>query len=99
MDADVFGSGQALLDRIETKPPFSPDCVVLDVQMPGLSGLDVQRRLRDRDRVPPVIFISGDDSPDVRYKALADGAAAFLVKPFDDELFERTLASALAGAH
>jgi FixJ family two-component response regulator len=96
MEADTFLSGQEFIDLIEAMPSFRADCVVLDVQMAGVNGLDVQRRLTAVGSRLPVIFITAHDEGSVRERALGMGAVAFLRKPFDDELFIRTLRAALA---
>jgi FixJ family two-component response regulator len=95
MDADTFASGLEFIELIETKPSFQPDCVVLDVQMPGLNGLEVQRRMANIQRHLPVIFITAHDDAGVRERALAAGAIAFLRKPFNDNVFIETLRAAL----
>lgn len=97
MDAETFHSGQALLDLLESMPSFRPDSVILDVQMPEMNGLDVQARLAASGRPLPVIFITAHDEVGIREKALAAGAVAFLRKPFNDQLFLRTLQEALKG--
>jgi len=83
------------IDRIEPTPSFQPDCVVLDVQMPGMNGLEVQERLASSGNPLPVIFITAHDDLGVRDRALAAGAVAFLRKPFNDKLFIKTLRVAL----
>jgi FixJ family two-component response regulator len=94
MEADMFTSGQEFVELMET--PFAKvDCVVLDVQMPGLNGLEVQQRLARSGRSLPIIFITAHDEVGVRERALAAGAVAFLRKPFNDELLIRTLRAAL----
>ena len=95
MDANAFTSGQEFIDLIETMPSFQPDCVVLDVQMPGMNGLEVQQRLASSGNRLPVIFITAHDEAGVRDRALAAGAVAFLRKPFNDESFITTLHLAL----
>ena len=95
MDANAFTSGQEFIDLIETMPSFQPDCVVLDVQMPGMNGLEVQERLASSGNRLPVIFITAHDEAGVRDRALAAGAVAFLRKPFNDELLITTLRLAL----
>ena len=97
MDAQTFCSGQEFLDFLEAVPAYSADCVVLDVQMQGLSGLEVQQRLASSNPVLPVIMITAHETAQIRESALAAGAVAFLRKPFDDGLFLRTLETALAG--
>ena len=93
--AETFASGDAFLDVLSSMPSYHPDCVILDVQMPGLNGLEVQRRLSGRGM--PVIFITAHDDISVREQALAGGAVAYLRKPFNDELFVRTVHAALKG--
>jgi FixJ family two-component response regulator len=95
MDGETFSSGQQFLDLIDAMPSFRPDCLVLDVQMPGMNGLEVQDRLATSGNAVPVVFITAHDEVGVREKALAAGAVAFLRKPFDDELFIKTLEAAL----
>jgi FixJ family two-component response regulator len=75
--------GAAFLQLIEAMPSYHPAGVILDVQMPGMSGLEVQRRLAGSGL--PVIFITAHDDIGVRVQALAAGAVAFLRKPFNDE--------------
>ncbi len=95
MEADTFTSGQEFIDLIEAMPSFQPDCVVLDVQMPGMNGLEVQQRLASSRSRLPVVFITAHDEVGARERAIAAGAIAFLRKPFHDELFIRTLQAAL----
>ena len=95
MEANAFASGREFIDLIETMPSFQPDCVVLDVQMPGMNGLEVQERLASSGNRLPVIFITAHDEAGVRDRALAAGAVAFLRKPFNDESFITTLHLAL----
>jgi FixJ family two-component response regulator len=95
MEGDAFTSGREFIDRIETTPSFQPDCVVLDVQMAGMNGLEVQERLASSGNPLPVIFITAHDEAGVRDRALAAGAVAFLRKPFNDKLFIKTLRVAL----
>jgi FixJ family two-component response regulator len=95
MNAETFASGQEFVDLIDAMPSFHADCVVLDVQMPGLNGLDVQERLAESGRRIPVVFITAHDDIGIRQKALAGGAVAFVRKPFNDELFIKTLREAL----
>ena len=81
LDAETFASGQEFLDSL---PDRSPDCLVLDLQMPGLSGLEVQRRLAANGVRVPTIIITADDAPETRERCLSAGTAAYLCKPFDD---------------
>ena len=95
MEADTFASGQEFIDLMEAMPSNQIDCVVLDVQMPGMNGLDVQERLQSRGSRLPIIFITAHDELNVRERALAAGAVAFVRKPFNDELLIKTLRAAL----
>jgi FixJ family two-component response regulator len=95
MNAEAFTSGREFLDFLEAMPSFRPDCVILDVQMPGMSGLEVQEQLIQGSSSLPVIFITAHDEVGVRERALAMGALAFLRKPFNDELIIKTLNTAV----
>jgi FixJ family two-component response regulator len=65
--------------------PASPGCLVLDLQMPGLSGLDLQRELVEAEIDIPVIFVSGHADIPLSVRAMKAGAVEFLTKPFDDQ--------------
>jgi FixJ family two-component response regulator len=91
--ADTFASGNEFLDTLTSMPSYRPDCLILDVQMPGMNGLEVQRRLAGSGL--PIVFITAHDEIGVREKALAEGAVAYLRKPFNDELFVKTVRAAL----
>jgi FixJ family two-component response regulator len=95
MDVDTFTSGHELIEHIETMRSSHPDCVVLDVQMPGMSGLEVQELLVRSEKPLPVVFITGHDEVSIRERALRAGAVAFLRKPFSDEVFLNALNEAL----
>jgi FixJ family two-component response regulator len=95
MEAATFASGQEFIDHIEAMPSERFECVILDVQMPGLNGLDVQERLKRRGNRFPIVFITAHDEVNVRERALADGAVAFLRKPFDAELLIKALHAAV----
>src|SRR4029434_10457202 len=90
MNAHAFTSGREFIEHIEMMPSFHPDCVVLDVQMPGMNGLEVQELLVRSENPLPVIFITAHDEVSVRERALQAGAVAFLRKPFNDELVINT---------
>ncbi|KPG95973.1 hypothetical protein AEQ67_18700 [Pseudomonas sp. RIT-PI-q] len=70
-------------DFLESASIRDSVCLILDVQMPGLSGLDVQRRLVEQGIYLPIIFITAFPDPSVRAKAISAGALALLSKPFD----------------
>jgi FixJ family two-component response regulator len=69
------------LDFMTAKRPDAPACLVLDVRMPGLSGLDLQRQLSDVNIDIPIIFISGHGDIPMTVRAMKDGAMEFLTKP------------------
>jgi FixJ family two-component response regulator len=66
------------------KPPDAPACLVLDLQLPDISGLELQRELADTDG-PPIVFISGHGDIPTSVRAMKAGAVEFLAKPFDDQ--------------
>src|SRR3954462_14147586 len=63
--------------------PALPGCLVLDVSMPGISGLDLQRQLKADNDTLPIIFVTGHDSVPLSVRAIRGGAVDFLTKPFD----------------
>ena len=95
MTAETYSSSVEFVDLIEALPSFQPDCVVLDLQMPGLSGVEVQTHIRRTRGAVPIIFITAHDDRIARERALSGGAMAFLRKPFTDALLIRTLDAAL----
>jgi FixJ family two-component response regulator len=95
MEAEAFTSGRDFIELIDAMPSFQPDCLVLDVQMPGMNGLDVQEQLVSRSSRLPIVFITAHDELGVRERALSAGALAFLLKPFNDQLFIETLTAAI----
>jgi len=82
LDAEVFGSTMALLQR---RPPDVQSCLVLDVRLPGLSGLDFQTQLAKLYREIPVIFMTGHGDIPMSVRAMKAGAVDFLAKPFRDQ--------------
>jgi FixJ family two-component response regulator len=91
--ADSYLSGDAFLETLAAMPSYRPDCVVLDIQMPGLNGLEVQQRLSGSGI--PVILITAHDDVAVRSQGLAAGAFGYLCKPFDDSLLIKVVHAAL----
>ena len=82
LDVEIFASGQEFLDSLRTR---RPDCVVLDYQMPGLTGRDVQRQLKEAQIRLPIIVVTAHDQPALREQCLADGAVAYTAKPLQRE--------------
>lgn len=71
------------------------ECLILDIAMPGMTGLDLQKELRLRGQKIPVIFITAQTDKDVREKAFEQGAAGFLLKPFSDTALLAAVKAAL----
>jgi FixJ family two-component response regulator len=93
--AEAFESARAYLDRT---PPAGPSCLVLDVQMPGLNGLDLQRALSENKRAEQIIFLTGKGDIPMCARAMKAGAVDFLPKPFEDDELLSAVARALARA-
>lgn len=82
LEADIFASGQEFLNSLTAQ---RPDCLILDLHMPGMNGLEVQRVLARMSAHLPVVVITGHDEPQTRTQCLAAGAVAYLCKPLDDK--------------
>jgi len=80
--AELFSSAQEFLKH---QRPDAPACLVLDVRLPGLSGLELQRELAARGHSIPIIFITGHGDIPMSVRAMKDGAVEFLTKPFRDQ--------------
>jgi FixJ family two-component response regulator len=80
--AETFGSTQ---DFLRNTPPDAPSCLVLDVRLPGLSGLDFQQELSRANTRIPIIFITGHGDIPMTVQAMKAGAVEFLTKPFRDQ--------------
>jgi FixJ family two-component response regulator len=82
LEVQMFPSGQKFL---ASKLPEIPGCVVLDIRLPGLSGLDLQQEMFERDIHYPIIFITGHGDIPMSVQAMKAGAVEFLTKPFRDQ--------------
>jgi FixJ family two-component response regulator len=82
LHAESYATPKEFLTR---KLPDGPTCLVLDVRLPGMSGLDVQRKLAEQGIEIPVIFITGHADIPMTVKAMKSGAVEFLTKPFRDQ--------------
>lgn len=89
-----FANGREFLDAWLTEPP---DCTVLDLHMPGMSGIDIQARLKRLRPQAAIIFITAHDRPETRQQCLDAGAAAYLRKPVDAVTLVATLDEVLSG--
>jgi RNA polymerase sigma factor (sigma-70 family) len=82
LQVESFDSADTFLHR---KPPDAPSCLVLDVRLPGLSGLDLQRELAARNMRIPIVFVTGHGDIPMSVRAMKAGAVEFLTKPFHDQ--------------
>jgi len=82
LTAETFPSAQAFLDR---ELPDRTACLVLDVRLPGLSGLDLQGALTQTERIVPIVFITGHGNVPMSVQAMKSGAVDFLQKPFEED--------------
>jgi len=90
--AQAFSSAQ---DFLSSGCVDQTSCLILDVAMPGMSGLELQRELKRLGREIPIIFITGRKDETIRTQALKQGAAGFLLKPFSDAALLASIKTAL----
>lgn len=93
---ETFSSGAEFL---LTLPEHLPACLVLDLHMPDLSGLDVQILLERERLAVPVVVITGHDTPETRKRVVARGAKAYLRKPVDDRMLINAINNAIGGVN
>src|SRR5258708_28583449 len=93
---EAFASAKEFLAHPQAD---APSCLVLDVQLPGLSGLDLQQELAKADIQIPIIFLTGHGDIPTSVRAIKAGALEFLTKPFDDEYLLEAIRSAIAREH
>lgn len=79
---EAFASAE---DFIGSNQPRKRSCLILDVQLPRMSGLDLQSRLSEEEDSIPIIFISAHEDAEVKDRAIRDGAVGFFYKPFSTE--------------
>ncbi len=82
LQVETFASAQEFLSR---RGAEAPSCLVLDLQMPGLSGLDLQQRMAEAELEIPIVFLTGHGNIPASVRAMKAGAVEFLTKPFDDQ--------------
>jgi len=92
--AKTFASAEQFLqsDQIENTA-----CLILDVRMPGMSGLELQRRLMATQCRIPIVFVTAHGDEEARSRALQEGAVEFLLKPFSEEALLNAIQAALLG--
>jgi two-component system, LuxR family, response regulator FixJ len=84
---ETFGSGQEFIDAYSED---RPGCLVLDIRMPGMSGLELQQKLNEKHSILPIIFITGHGDVPMAVEAMQAGAVDFIQKPFrDQDLIDR----------
>lgn len=95
LESEAFSSAEEFL---QSYPNRSPDCLILDLCLPGMSGLELQHRLAADHNRTPVVFVSAHDDPECRARALQGGAIAFFAKPFKDDALLEAIHSAIEPA-
>jgi FixJ family two-component response regulator len=91
-EAQCFGSARAFL---ESGLHLRAACLIVDIRMPKMSGLELQARLKEEGRNIPIIFMTAFDDPEIRAEAMKDGAVELLAKPFDHQLLLKMLRDTL----
>ena len=90
--AEGFGSAQEFLER---RGSDTPSCLVLDLQLPGLSGLDLQKRMAEAELEIPIVFLTGHGDIPASVRAMKAGAIEFLTKPVEEEDLLRAIREAI----
>jgi FixJ family two-component response regulator len=92
LEAHGYANGQEFLTAAVER---RPDCVVLDLHMPGMSGLQVLRKLKATGLLLPIVVITAHDEPETREQCLSTGARAYLRKPLEDRLLLNAISAAM----
>jgi two-component system response regulator FixJ len=92
LGTEYFPHAQAYLD---VHDPNRQGCLLIDVRMPGMSGIELQQRLKERDNPLPVIMISGHGDVPMAVRAMKEGAMDFILKPFNDQLLLEKIQAAI----
>ncbi len=93
-EVETYSSAEQLLDRLPDVE--KPGCILLDVQMPGLTGLELQSRLAERDSILPIIFVTAHSDTPTTVRAIKAGAEDFLTKPASAEQLIEAIERAMA---
>ena len=94
LEAQCFGSAKAFLES-DLHPTIA--CLIVDIRMPKMSGLELQGRLKQEESNLPIIFITAFDDAEVRPQAMKEGAVEFLAKPFNHQLLLKLLRDTING--
>ena len=92
-EVELFGGAAEYLAR---EVPPRPACLLLDVRMPGMTGIELQRTIEGTQRGLPIVFITGHGDDDIREKTLTAGAVDVLSKPVDDKVLLAAIEQALS---
>jgi FixJ family two-component response regulator len=92
LEAESYANGQEFLDAAAE---HRPDCVVLDLHMPGMSGLQVLRKLKAAGQRLSIVVITAHDEPETRERCIDAGACAYLRKPLEDRLLLNAISAAM----
>lgn len=92
-DVELFGCASEYLAR---EVPTPPACLLLDVRMPGMTGIELQQTIGGTQRDLPIVFITGHGDEAIREKTLAAGAVDVLYKPVDDQVLLAAIEQALS---
>jgi FixJ family two-component response regulator len=95
LDTEAYGSGGEFLAALSDNVP---DCLVLDLQMPDMNGLELHQYLSEKGIRLPVIVITGYDEPGMRARCMAAGVATYLRKPLEDEILLEAINNAITNA-
>jgi FixJ family two-component response regulator len=93
LDAEAYGSSREFLDALLRN--VLPDCLVLDLRMPDMNGLELQRHLASTGVQLPTVIITGHDEPGMHDECMAAGASSYLRKPLDDKALIEAIDSAI----
>ena len=92
LPSQAFASAEEFL---KSGQQYQTGCLITDIRMPGISGLELQARLKQQECNVPIIFITAFDDAEIRAQAIKEGAVEFLVKPFDHQLLLKMLRGTL----